>query len=229
MAKRKQTSSKLKERLPDHLIQGFVVFASVFLAFWLTEIRDNAKSRREVKTALESLAMEMTYNHDRIVQTFGYHTEFLTRIDSLAGKDIKNLESYGYQIGGWQGIQLPMLRSTAYKTIVSSGLISRLPFAVQKSLADIYTIQALVEDADKSTIALALNDLESARLAKIRHLFGIYTDVLPDVMVFYQYYGSDVLEQHGYVSKLDDGILKGIVDLKIQEMFSNTAEGNQAQ
>jgi hypothetical protein len=215
MKKIKIPAIQIKENILNHLIQGVIVFASVFLAFWLTEVRENSKSEKEVEIALKSIALELSYNHDRIVHTFNYYYKISQQIDSIANHNPDTFQSlYGYQLEGWQGTQLPMLRSTAYKTITNSGLVSKLNFETQKSLADIYSVQKLIEDADNSIIELTINDLELARLRKVRHLSGLYFDILPDVIGFYQIFGLPLLKDKGYSQQLDDGILKSIVDEK---------------
>lgn len=215
MKKLRIPTIRIKESIMNHLIQGVIVFASVFLAFWLTEVRENSKSEKEVEIALKSIALELSYNHDRIVYTFNYHYKISQQIDSIANQNPHTYkELHGYQLKGWQGVQLPMLRSTAYKTITNSGLISKLNFETQKSLADIYSVQKLIEDADNSIIELTINDLEFTSLKKVRHLSSLYVDILPDVVGFYQKYGYPLLKERGYSQQLDDGSLKKIIDEK---------------
>jgi hypothetical protein len=217
MRKLKIPSIKNRESILNHLIQGVIVFASVFLAFWLTEIRENSKSEKEVEIALKSIALELNYNHERIVYTFNYHYKMSQQIDSIANHNPDTFqELHGFQLKGWQGVQLPMLRSTAYKTITNSGLVSKLNFETQKALADIYSVQKLIEDADNSIIELTINDLEFTRLIKVRHLSSLYLDILPDVIGFYQNFGYPLLKDKGYSKQLDDGVLKSIVDEKIK-------------
>lgn len=206
---------QIKESILNHLIQGVIVFASVFLAFWLTEVRDNRKSEKEVEIALRSIALELSHNHDRIVYTFNYHYKISQQIDSIANQNPDTFqELHGFQLKEWQGVQLPILRSTAYKTITNSGLVSKLNFETQKSLADIYSVQKLIEDADNSIIELTINDLEFTKLRKVRHLSSLYIDILPDVVGFYQKNGHPLLKDKGYTQQLDDGLLKSIVDNK---------------
>lgn len=211
-------SIKIRESILNHLIQGVIVFASVFLAFWLTEVRENSKSEKEVEIALKSIALELSYNHDRIVHTFNYHFKISKQIDSIANYNPDTfIELHGFQLKEWQGVQLPMLRSTAYRTITNSGFVSKLNFETQKSLADIYSVQKLIEDADNSIIELTINDLELARLRKVRHLSSLYYDILPDVIGFYQKFAYPLLKDKGYSKQLDDGLLKKIVDKKFGE------------
>jgi hypothetical protein len=218
MGKFKMPVIKLKENILHHLIQGIIVFASVFLAFWLTEVRENNKTRKEVEIALKTIAIEMSYNHDRIITTFNYHHNISQQIDSIMNENPNEIEGlYGIHLKGWQGIQLPMLRSTAYKTLTNSGLISNLNFETQKTLAEIYTVQKIIEDFDNTMIASAVNDLEFARLVKVRHLSGLFTDILPNVIGSYQMYGRSILENNGYEQQLDSGLLKTVVDERFQK------------
>ena len=113
---------------------------------------------------------------------------------------------------GVQTCALPI----SYKTITNSGLVSKLNFETQKSLADIYSVQKLIEDADNSIIELTINDLEFTRLRKVRHLSSLYLDILPDVIGFYQTLGHPLLKDKGYSKQLDDGVLKSIVDGKFK-------------
>lgn len=199
MLKRRLTRLRPTPRLTDHLLQGFVVFASVFLAFWLTDIRESRKTRHDVDTALRSIALEMDYNHDRIVSVYAYHTTLIHRIDSTARLSADSgRHLLAYTIPGWQGIQMPMLRSAAWTTFVGSGLVTQLPFSTQKALADIYTVQKIIEDADRNIINLTITDMEFVRLGRVRHLSGLYVQILPDVMGFYQKHGRPMLQAYGY-------------------------------
>ncbi|MBS4061492.1 MAG: hypothetical protein KG029_13920 [Bacteroidetes bacterium] len=219
MKKLKIPAIQIKESILNHFIQGVIVFASVFLAFWLTEVRENSKSEKEVEIALKSIALELSHNHNRIVYTFNYHYKISQQIDSIANQNPDTFgELHGFQLKAWHGVQLPMLRSTAYKTITNSGLVSKLNFETQKSLADIYSVQKLIEDADNSIIELTINDLEFTKLRKVRHLSSLYLDILPDVIGFYQKFGYPLLKDKGYTQQLDDGKLKSIVDEKISQI-----------
>lgn len=69
--------------MSDHLIQGFLIFLSVFFAFWLTEYRETQKDSETLEISIQYIASEMRYNHIRIESIFEYHTNLLTEIDSL--------------------------------------------------------------------------------------------------------------------------------------------------
>jgi hypothetical protein len=48
----------LSERVVDHSIQGVLIFASVFLAFWLNDYRVQVGERRATQAALEAVINE---------------------------------------------------------------------------------------------------------------------------------------------------------------------------
>jgi len=218
MKKLRMPKFTISKNIINHLIQGVVVFSSVFFAFWLTEVRENTKQNEEIKIALKTIAIEMSYNHDRIVDVFYYHYNMLQQIDSINRNNPNNLLTlYGYQLKNWVGIQSPMLRSTAYQTIINSGIISKLNFETQKDLADIYTIQKIIEDIDHSLTSAAVSDMSLARLDKVQHLSMLYTDILPDVIGFYQMLGKPIFNEIGYSKIIEEGILKTIVDEKFKQ------------
>lgn len=56
MSELKFTSVLSKEKIIDHLVQAVLIFMSVFLAFWLTEYRENQNTEKEIKLALENVS-----------------------------------------------------------------------------------------------------------------------------------------------------------------------------
>mgnify|MGYP000433109933 CR=1 FL=1 len=53
---------QLSQRIVDHLIQAILIFASVFLAFWLSDYRQDQNDKKLVQTALESVLNEISSN-----------------------------------------------------------------------------------------------------------------------------------------------------------------------
>ena len=213
MARMKYPNFKLKERSIDHLIQGIIVFTSVFLAFWLTEIRNRQNTEQTVKVAFENIASEMTYNHSRVEYVYDYYSGILKQLDSLESADPEKFEKIqGFQLEGWKGVQMPMLRSSAYQTLLNSGLAKDIPIKMLNTLAFIYNLQSLVEKGDHSYIELFIADPNMFSLKKVRHYFQIYAEVLPDVMTSYQALGKPHLEKSGYYSEVQNSRLKILVE-----------------
>jgi hypothetical protein len=98
----------------DHLIEAILIFASVFLAFWLSEMRNNRSERKALEISLQHLATEMDYNHGKIEYAFRYYHEMTRQMDSLQKVPEFDWEGqYGYVLDGWNGVHTPRLRSTA--------------------------------------------------------------------------------------------------------------------
>jgi hypothetical protein len=53
---------KLSQRLADHLIQAILIFASVFIAFWLSDYRIRKSEEKQVNAAIESVITEVSSN-----------------------------------------------------------------------------------------------------------------------------------------------------------------------
>lgn len=209
---------KLSQRFTDHFIQAVLIFASIFVAFWLTDVRERQNSDRVVKLALENIASELTYNHNRIESSFGYYLKIIAQLDSLEKYHPEKLKTmYGHQLKGWRGVQLPMLQSSAYQTILNSGIIKDMPFEIVKSLSYIYHVQSVIERLDNAFIEDAVSDRGISSLNKVKHLFNLFTDILPDVMAGYQQQGKKYLEQYGYKNDLAEGTLKIIVEQRIKK------------
>ena len=110
---------------------------------------------------------------------------------------------------------MPMLRSTAYQTFLTSGVNDKAKFELAKSLADIYNVQSIIERLDNSFFDLATADRELTALPKVRHLARIYVGVIPDVIMFYQHKGKSWLSEYGYNMDIKNDELKNIVEKRM--------------
>lgn len=58
----KKLKFKLSTRLSDHLIQAVLIFASVFLAFWLSDYRQQQIENKQTRNAIEAVTNEILSN-----------------------------------------------------------------------------------------------------------------------------------------------------------------------
>lgn len=63
----------LSERVVDHSIQGVLIFASVFLAFWLNDYRVQVGERRATQAAIEAVITEVGANKGILERWAPYH------------------------------------------------------------------------------------------------------------------------------------------------------------
>lgn len=195
------------------ILEVFAIIVGVLIGFMVNEWRENRNNQRIAAGVLENIAVEMTFNHQQIVANFAYYDRIISQIDSLINEDPERVENmYGHQLRGWQGAQPPMLRSSAYQMALTTGIIKDFPIETATGLAEIYNVQSVVERLDDAIIMRFTTDHGFAALSTIRHLFGIFWEVLPSVMLGYQE-GRELLSEYGYDIELEESRLKERVDL----------------
>jgi len=213
MTKNKKNGLKISKRISNHLIEAFLIFASVFFAFWLTEYRESRNNETALKISLQHIASEMKYNHKRVELIYEYQSNLILEIDSLRKQTNIDWEKLnGEDLTIWEGIQLPALRSTAYQTFLNSNISDNAEFQLVKSLADIYNTQSIIERLDNSIFEVVIADKQLTNLTKIRHLAEIYTGILPDVMMQYQFGKKNWFYKYGYDLEITNNKLKKIID-----------------
>ena len=220
MAKHKRIKLNISQRVSDHLIQGLLIFLSVFFAFWLTEYRESQKDSETLEISIQYIASEMKYNHYRIETIYEYHTNLLKEIDSLRKQTDSNwMELDGSDLSNWKGLQTPLLRSTAYQTYLNSNLIDNVEFEFAKSLTRVYYAQSITERLDNSLIESVITDSENLTgLPRLRSLLRIYLSTLPEVMMEYQRAKENRLNKYGYDIGIKNKELKNEV---VRRMNSN--------
>jgi hypothetical protein len=196
------------------VLEVCAIVAGVLIGFMVNEWRENRNNQKIAEIALTNIASEMAYNHNQIVATYAYYKRVFDQINSLkADNPDAIMEMFGYELEGWQGAQPPMLRSSSYQMALMTGIIKDFPYEISNALAQIYNVQSVVEKLDDSMIVLFTTDPGFTKLATIGHLFGVYTEVLPSVMLGYQQGGLALLRDYGYDLELDEGTLKETVDV----------------
>lgn len=58
----KKIKLSISKRISDHLIQAVLIFASVFLAFWLSDYRQKQSEKQQVKNAIDAVFNEVSIN-----------------------------------------------------------------------------------------------------------------------------------------------------------------------
>jgi len=218
MTKNNRIKLKISQRLSNHLIEGFIIFLSVFFAFWLTEYRESQKDAAALEISLKHITSEMNYNHYRIESIYEYHTDLLKEIDSLKKQNDSNWKQLdGSDLTNWKGLQTPLLRSAAYQTYLNSNIIDNVEFNLAQSITRIYYAQSIVERFDNSLIesVITTDSEEIMSLPRIRNLILNYLSTLPDVMLVYQRAKNDWLDEYGYDSDIKNNGLKKEVNRRI--------------
>ncbi len=193
------------------------IVIGVLLGFTVNEWRENRNNRKIADNVLETIAAEMSYNHNQIVNSFDYYYAILEKIDSVAAIDRERARSmYGYEIEGWRGAMPPMLRSSAYQMALMTGIIKDIPFESANKLSNVYTIQSILEKLDDAMIVNFSQDPGFTNLQTIRHMFNLYVELMPSVIGLYQLYGLSVLEDYGYTMRVEPGVLLDEMNYQMQ-------------
>jgi hypothetical protein len=181
-------------------IEFVAIVLAVMLGFMANEWRENRKTEAQADRALQSLALEVHHNHVRIEQTFPYFVRMLEALtEAAAAEPEADWENrYGQELPGWQGFQAPMLRSSTWQMLLSTGILAEMDFELAGDLALLYQAQSLAETLDRQLIERATMDDRLAAWNRIQHLFSLYSEVLPSIMTHYQTLGRPLLAEHGY-------------------------------
>lgn len=195
------------------ILEIFAIVIGVIIGFAVNEWRENRNNQKIAENALINIATEMAHNHRQVESNYYYYTHIVEQIDSLYQiMPEKVMNMHGYELEGWSGAQPPMLRSSAYQMVLMTGIIKDFPYDTANELANIYNVQSVVERLDDSMVGMFASDPNFASLPTIRHMFGVYSEILPSVMIGYQLSGRIVLKEFGYDLALTDGNLKDIIN-----------------
>ncbi len=197
------------------VLEVFAIVTGVLIGFMVNEWRENRNNQKIANHALQSIAAEFRFNHQQMEEAYYYYSNIIQQIDSLriAGEPVGDM--YGYQLDGFRGATPPMLRSSAYNMVMVTGIIKDIPFETANRLAYIYTVQSLIEKLDDANMINFTQDSGFTALRNLRHMFILYTDLIPSVIGTYQLLGLPVLEEYGYGMFLSEGDLKTISEEQI--------------
>ena len=79
----KAKNRKFSRRLLDHSIQGILIFASVFVAFWLSDFRQKQEEKSTSRAAVESVINEIKQNLAILNTWTPRHGEMLERSEEF--------------------------------------------------------------------------------------------------------------------------------------------------
>ena len=91
--KKRKYKIKISDRVVDHIINAIFIFASVFLAFWMNEIRIEKKEIEITEDAKKAILTEWKINLIIIERSNSYHEDILNK-----GREsfLKNLDTINY-------------------------------------------------------------------------------------------------------------------------------------
>jgi hypothetical protein len=200
------------------VLEFFAIALAIALGFWVNEWREARARARVAETALRAIARELGYNQIQAEAIWTYYRAILREIEALPATGPGEPPAptvYGYQLPGWQGAMPPLLRSSSFATMASTGALGNLSFDRADQLARIYNFQSVIERLDSALLAQVANDPGFTRASTIRHSFGLYVEMLPSLLAIYEAWAEPILAEHGFAPEVADPELRAEVERRL--------------
>ena len=122
-------------------VESVVIMLSVLLGFTLNGWRQSASEQETVDAALQSIAAEARQNRNEMKRHLPYYRTMRDTLRQLAQQrgDSTNLQPS--EIPGYRGVQIPLLRGSAFETARSTGALSNMEFHLADAVSSTYDYQ----------------------------------------------------------------------------------------
>jgi|GEM_PF-1848275 len=142
----------ISSRLVDHMIQGALIFASVFLAFWLNDYRIQVGERRATQEAVEAVIVEVGTNRDILERWAPYHGEVVEKIEVRLESDRGEAVAFNpYEFMDDRGIFREILTYDSWEFLRQSDV--RLDLDTRLAVNRVFRQQEYVDNAVRSAVA----------------------------------------------------------------------------
>ena len=175
---KKRFRIRISNRSTDHIINAVLIFASVFLAFWLNEVRVEKNGAELARNAMNAILTEWKINLSILERSKSYHQTILNKGEQTLLKNLDTLKRFDVEL--IPGIQGAIQKETI--TSSSKGLISDQQFDFD--LKTRLTINQINEQQDYLTKAINalsndfLNQRELLDPTKIKENYLMFYSLL---------------------------------------------------
>ncbi|MFA8436465.1 MAG: hypothetical protein ACEPOZ_18300 [Marinifilaceae bacterium] len=164
-------SSKFKKRpgMWPYVFEFFTVLLSVYLAFLITEWREQHKLKKDVKMAMERLNLEIFRNYETMID---FHEEVTHRLEKMQEIERiwtpdRNFSSYVSIFGGYQ---IAKFKQAAWNRVSSSELANMMPVEYVERVHNLYEgANGLVKHNDMINKVLYSSMLTDPKQSKTAH------------------------------------------------------------
>ena len=189
--------SLLNSRILDHLINAFLIFASVFLAFWLNDFRQKQIQAGDSESAMEVIINEVENNLAILERWTPYHLEMLERLEELFAVDSVQFIEYfdpSVLVDDYKGIMREILTRHAEALINSPSI----QFALEDRMdvIMIYQQQKYVENALQRLIEMSY-ERAAMNPDRVVETYRVFYAMLSDL------YGQEEAMIQNYQMRLD--------------------------
>jgi hypothetical protein len=172
--------AKFSKRLLDHLINGVIVFSSVFLAFWLSDYRQEQLQRQVSDQVLLSVKEEIRTNKKILERWAPEHKQMIARAEDFLTHGIDT--AHGFNLGiitNGRPIMQELLTTSSWENLNQSNLMIDMNDRIL--INRIYRQQLYVENAISKIADDFFNQRELLDATKARDNYIIFYRLISDL------------------------------------------------
>lgn len=176
----KWTHIKASQGILDHLIQAVLIFASVFLAFWLNDYRLKKIEKRTTRTAIEAVVNEIEKNKATLERWAPRHEVFIARAGQFIEQSLDTVQVFSSDyINQGQAIFQEIITYDSWDMIRQANI--KMDLDTRLTINRIYRQQEYVENALNSLTHEFFRERELFDPAKTRENYLIYYGLLSEL------------------------------------------------
>lgn len=149
IAPRTGLAMRLRERLPEIVIEAMSVGAAVLLALGLDAWRDHARQVDEAQDALDGIQAEIAANAVEVKATVDAARRMLAEVEPLVARVDPPAVGAGFELG----FEIALTSAAAWATAQSTGVLPALGFDDGLAIARTYELQRWFEDAQRQAVS----------------------------------------------------------------------------
>ncbi len=181
----KWTKIKPGQAVLDHLIQAMLIFASVFLAFWLNDYRLKKIEKRTTRSAIEAVVNEIESNKATLERWAPRHETFIERAAHFIEQSLDTVYMFNTQyINQGQPIFQEIITYDSWDLLRQANI--QMDLDTRLIINRIYRQQEYVEHALKALTHDFFRERELFDPAKTRENYLIYYGLLSEL------YGQEI-------------------------------------
>ena len=187
---------KISNRLADHIINAVLIFASVFLAFWMNEIRIENKEKELTYDAKKTILTEWKINLIIIQRSNSYHEIILKKGEESILKNIDTINFFDLEL--IPGLSIGIQNETITSNSLSLVDDQQINFDIKTRL----TINQIHEQQKK--LVAAINTITHDFLIQ-RELFN-KTKAKENYLMFYSLLEDLIEQENNTIARLKEAI-----------------------
>lgn len=212
-----QIRDQLHVWLPTVFFEALLIVASILLALWLDEKKDDDELQELVNRSVISFERELSQNKRRVADVYPYHVGLHTVLKRMTA------EGGGQRITEFSNImnefQVGVLFNSSWQTALATGALTRMDFELVSALSLTYSVQERFQDTYTANIIQLSNTTDltaetiDSRIFVATRFVGEMTDAEGELDIYYQTV-LDLIAEYKSVNDLVDESESRSADVK---------------